>query len=31
MSVFVGQVRIGFGDGGTAPVLLEALLRADAR
>ena len=31
MSVFVGQVRIGFGGGGAVPVLLDALLRADAR
>ena len=31
MSVFVGQVRIGFGGGGAVPVLLDALFRADPR
>ena len=30
-SVFVGQVRVGFGGGGAAPVLLDALFRADPR
>ena len=30
-SGFVGQVRVGFGGGGAAPVLLDARLRAEPR